>query len=561
MCSIYGLLGQVVETGDSSKIYSSFNTLRKRGPDRSLTILNPDSFLGFHRLAINGLDVDGDQPFYMLDGQRTFYLVCNGEIYNFRELINEYKLDVSLHGSDCAVILPLLKQFNYDIDKLNKVLLGEYSFAIVEYSDHKLKQIFLSTDPLSVRPVFIGISPDLKSFGFSSLLSGLAPFFEKVERFSQKSILQWKPGSEPVIKKYWPEILNTDYNTKDAPTDLHYSKAISIFENAVRHRLISDRPIGCLLSGGLDSSVVCAVAAKIMSEEYPGKKLKTFSVGMKEGTDIVYAKGVAKHLNDLYGNIEHEVIYFSPEEGLNVIDDVLKNTETYDITTIRASVGQYLLGKYISTNTDIKVVLNGDGADECQMGYLYFYNHPDLASAQEDHYRLLNEIHLFDGLRVDRAISCHGLEARVPFLDREFVDFFRGLPSSWKVPTEKSIEKNFFRTAFAKSIYGQLLPQDVLWRKKEAFSDGVSGKEKSWFQWVQEYLNSKVSDSEFEEKKSKLHPTISAPSKEAYYYMRSFQSNFGNQWQVIPHYWLPRWSGNHSEPSARILSVYHNKKG
>lgn len=558
MCSIYGLLGELVEKGDSSKIYTSFNTLRKRGPDRSLTILNPDSFLGFHRLAINGLDVDGDQPFYLLDGDRTFYLVCNGEIYNFRELIHEYKLDVSLHGSDCAVILPLLKQFNYDFVKLNKVLVGEYSFAIIEYHDHKLKQLFLSTDPLSVRPIFIGSSKDHKSFGFSSLLSGLAPFFENVERFTQKTILNWVPGSEPVKKQYWPIVVNDDYTTKSIPSDSDYANSISIFENAVRHRLISDRPIGCLLSGGLDSSVVCAVAASIMAKEYPGKKLKSFSIGMKEGTDIVYAKSVAEHLNKLYGNIEHEIIYFTPQEGLDAIDEVLKNTETYDITTIRASVGQYLLGKYISTKTDIKVVLNGDGADECQMGYLYFYNHPDLKSAQEDHYRLLDEIHLFDGLRVDRAISCHGLEARVPFLDREFVDFFRGLASSWKVPTSSSIEKNFFRTAFAKSKYGKSLPGDVLWRKKEAFSDGVSGKEKSWFQWVQEFLNEKVSDKEFETERSKMHPSIIAPSKESYYYMRSFKSHFGNQWQVIPHFWLPRWSGDHSEPSARVLKVYNS---
>ena len=340
------------------------------------------------------------------------------------------------------------------------------------------------------------------------------------------------------------------------PFESDYEKAISIFENAVRRRLISDRPIGCLLSGGLDSSVVCAVAASIMAKEYPGKKLKSFSIGMKEGTDIAYAKSVAEHLNKLYGNIEHEVIYFTPQEGLDVIDEVLKNTETFDITTIRASVGQYLLGKFISTKTDIKVILNGDGADECQMGYLYFYNHPDLKSAQEDHYRLLDEIHLFDGLRVDRAISCHGLEARVPFLDREFVDYFRSIPSSWKVPTSNSIEKNFFRTAFSKSKYGQSLPEDVLWRKKEAFSDGVSGKEKSWFQWVQEFLNEKVSDKEFETEKSKLHPTIVAPTKESYYFMRSFKAQFGDQWQVIPHFWLPRWSGNHSEPSARVLNVY-----
>ncbi len=559
MCSIYGLLGELARNAEESQIYSAFNTLRKRGPDRSLTIFNPDSFLGFHRLAINGLDVDGDQPFYLVDGERTFYLLCNGEVYNFRELIKEYKLNVSLHGSDCAVILPLFQLFKYDIDKLNKILIGEYSFSIVEYHNHQIKQLFLSTDPMSVRPIFFGVSSDNKSFGFSSLLSGLAPFFEKVERLDQKTILQWVPGSAPTYKKYWETVSNTDYSIHSKPEDSDYKKAMSIFENAVRRRLISDRPIGCLLSGGLDSSAVCAVAAAIMKDEYPGKKLKTFSIGMKEGTDIVFAKMVAQRLNELYGNIDHQVILFTPEEGLAAIDEVLKHTETYDITTIRASVGQFLLGKYISENTDVKVVLNGDGADECQMGYLYFYNHPDLKAAQEDHYRLLDEIHLFDGLRVDRAISCSGLEARVPFLDREFVDYFRSLPASWKAPVKGTIEKDFFRTAFAKSKFGSALPEDVLWRKKEAFSDGVSGKEKSWFQWVQEYLNMKVTDEEYEKESKTLHPSIVPPSKEAFYFMRSFNQRLGNQWQVVPHYWLPKWSGNISEPSARVLEVYNNK--
>ena len=556
MCSIYGLVGEIARHADETKIYSAFNTLRKRGPDRSLTIFNPDSILGFHRLAINGLDVDGDQPFYLVDGDRTFYLLCNGEIYNFRELIKEFNLDISLHGSDCAVILPLFKLFMYDIEQLNKILIGEYSFSIVEYYNHQVKQLFLSTDPMSVRPIFFGVSSDKKSFGFSSLLSGLAPFFEKVERLDQKTILQWVPGSEPSYKKYWENIFNTDYSIHAKPENTDYENAMSIFENAVRRRLISDRPIGCLLSGGLDSSAVCAVAAAIMKEEYPGKKLKTFSIGMKEGTDIVFAKMVAQRLNELYGNIEHQVILFTPEEGLEVIDEVLKNTETFDITTIRASVGQYLLGKYISDNTDVKVVLNGDGADECQMGYLYFYNHPDLKSAQEDHYRLLDEIHLFDGLRVDRAISCSGLEARVPFLDREFVDYFRSLPASWKAPVKGTIEKDFFRTAFAKSKFGPSLPEEVLWRKKEAFSDGVSGKEKSWFQWVQEYLDTKVTDEEFAIERKELHPSIIPPSKEAFYFMRSFKERLGSQWQVVPHYWLPQWSGNISEPSARVLEVY-----
>ena len=170
---------------------------------------------------------------------------------------------------------------------------------------------------------------------------------------------------------------------------------------------------------------------------------------------------------------------------------------------------------------------------------------------------MLDEIHLFDGLRVDRAISCHGLEARVPFLDREFVDYFRSVPTSWKLPTTERMEKYFIRKAFS-DVYksNPILPEEILWRKKEAFSDGVSGKEKSWFQWVQEFLNAKVSDEEFEKEKKNLHPTIIPPTKEAYYYMKKFKELFGDNWSVIPHYWLPKWSGHIQEPSARVLKVY-----
>ncbi len=556
MCGIYGLLGEITESKASGG-FESFQKLRSRGPDRSLTVLNHGCFLGFHRLAIMGLDIDGDQPFHLIDSNKTFYLLCNGEVYNFKELIDTYDLKVSKHGSDCAVILPLYKLFNYDINKLNKALLGEYSFAIIEFDGDRFKSIHLNTDPLSVRPVFYAISDDKKSFGFSSLLSGLSNLFTDVKRLGQKTILRWEQGQAPAFDKYWPVVKYEGGQTNSVPLEKDNQEVVRIFEDAVKRRLISDRPVGCLLSGGLDSSLVCAIAAKKLAEDYPGKKLNSFSIGMKEGTDIVYARSVAEYVNNLYHNIEHHVILFTPQEGLEAIDHVIKATETYDITTIRASVGQFLLGKYISTKTNIKVILNGDGADEGQMGYLYFFLNPGADEARDEHYRLLDEIYLFDGLRVDRAISCHGLEARVPFLDREVVDYFRGIPTEWKLPTPTRIEKYFIRNAFSEVYKTQpILPAEVMWRKKEAFSDGVSGKEKSWFEWIQEYLNEKVSDSEFASEKTKLHPTLVPPSKEAYYYMKKFKENFGNQWSVIPHYWLPKWSGNIQEPSARVLNVY-----
>lgn len=557
MCGIFGVFGQMAEHLSPALLYSSFEKLINRGPDRSLTVKNKNSFIGFHRLAINGLAIDGDQPFHLVDGERTFYLICNGEIYNFRKLIDEQSLSVSKTGSDCAIILPLYKKFNYDIDRLNKVLHGEYSFAIIEMHGEELIGVTVSTDPLSVRPVFYATEDSFQSFAISSLLGGLSGLFNMVERFPQKSILEWKPGSAPVFKKYWPEIVN---HSATGSEESHYKEAVQLFEDAIKRRLIADRPLGCLLSGGLDSSLVCAVAARLLHEKDPNAILSTFSIGMKEGTDIAFARNVADHIQKQYGNLKHHVILFTPEEGLAVIDEVIKATETYDITTIRASVGQYLIGKYIRAKTDVKVVLNGDGADEGQMGYLYFYLHPDEKSAQADHYRLLDEIHLYDGLRVDRAISCHGLEARVPFLDRDVVDFFRSLPPNWKVPLAERMEKHFFRSAYGTAFNNpSILPDEVLWRKKEAFSDGVSGKEKSWFQWVQEFINEKVSDVEFNEERNQLHPTMVPPTKEAYYYMKKFKEHFGEQWHIIQHYWLPKWSGDIQEPSARVLSVYQKK--
>ena len=556
MCGIFGLFGDVTDTKTPAEISGSFAKLKARGPDRSLTILNRKCFIGFHRLAIMGLDIDGDQPFHLIDEKKTFYLVCNGEIYNFRELIDQYNLQVNKTGSDCAIILPLYKLFNYDLKRLNRELLGEYSFALIEVEKDELVSVQLSTDPLSVRPVFFATDDENRSFGFSSLLGGLSGLFRDVSRFTQKSILKWEPGKPPVTTSYYDAIVD-EASHSHVPSADDYKNAVEVVEKAIQRRLRSDRPIGCLLSGGLDSSLVCSIAARKLADNYPGKKLNTFSIGMKEGTDIRFARNVAAHVNALYGNIEHHIIYFTPEEGLEAIDDVIRSTETYDITTIRASVGQFLLGRYISENTNIKVILNGDGADEGQMGYLYFFLSPGENEARLDHYKLLDEIHLYDGLRVDRAISCHGLEARIPFLDREVVNYFRSIPTAWKRPVNDRMEKHFLRKAFELAYAEQpILPSEVLWRKKEAFSDGVSGKEKSWFQLVQEYLNEKISDAEYEREKMNLHPHILPPSKEAYYYMKKFRESFGPKWNVIPHYWLPNWSGNIQEPSARVLKVY-----
>jgi len=324
-----------------------------------------------------------------------------------------------------------------------------------------------------------------------------------------------------------------------------YEKTINTLTEAIKLRLNSERPIGCLLSGGLDSSLIAAIAAKELAKT--GQVLRTFSIGMQDGTDNKYAQMVADHIGS-----NHTVFYFTPEQGLESIEEVIKATETFDITTIRASVGQYLIGKKIAETTDIKVVLNGDGADECQMGYLYFYLHPDLVSARLERDKLLQQIHLFDGLRVDRNISYHGLEARVPFLDKEFVDLFYQIPTELLVPTKQHMEKYFIRRAF-EIICPNLLPMEVLWRKKEAFSDGVSSKEKSWYLIVKEHYNNLVTDIEYESRHNLTH--IVPHCKESFYYRKRFNELYGQNQKVIPRYWLANWSDS-KDPSARTLKVY-----
>jgi asparagine synthase (glutamine-hydrolysing) len=251
---------------------------------------------------------------------------------------------------------------------------------------------------------------------------------------------------------------------------------------------------------------------------------------MKKGTDLDYAQKVAKHLNT-----NHTEIYFTPEEGLQAIDNVLETTETWDITTIRASVGQYLLAKYISRETDIKVILNGDGADEVEMGYLYFYLAPSPEEAQKETEKLVKEIHRYDGLRVDRAISSHGLEARIPFLDVNFVDYYMNIDPELKIPTENRMEKQLIRDAF-NTLYPDMLPYEVMYRKKEAFSDGISSKEKSWFEIIGEWIDTKVLDEEYDNRDVEKYGLCK--SKESYYYKKYFNNRFGEKNTLPGFTWL-----------------------
>ena len=399
-------------------------------------------------------------------------------------------------------------------------------------------------DRIGVRPMFMGFNEN-NEYGFSSEIKGLSGIFETIEVFTPGTIVTLNYNLNDINFKLSKQIYYPfDYDTKLTDLETIYPLVRYQFTEAVRKRLMSDRPICCLLSGGLDSSLVTAIVASL--SENP---IHTFSIGMPGGTDFKYAKMVA----DKIGSIHTEIL-FSKEEGIKAIKDVIWAIESYDITTVRASVGQYLISKYIKDNTDNIVVYIGDGSDELTGGYKYFCNAPNSESFHQECVKLIKEIHLYDCLRADRAVSIHGLETRVPFLDSSFVDLYLSIDPKLRMPVN-GVEKHLLRQAFDSE---DLLPKEVLWREKEAFSDGVSSQKESWFQILQNHINQEISDQEFE-MESKKYVLNTPLTKEAYYYRKIFGKLFEEKHSnVIPHFWLPNWSGNITEPSARVLDVYQS---
>jgi asparagine synthase (glutamine-hydrolysing) len=521
-----------------------FNKVQKRGPDTSTYLEINQKYqikIGFHRLAIHDQSQNGNQPFVYSDSLRTIYVICNGEIYNYQQLIEEYKLDVK-SKSDCEVILHLYQRLGYE--SLGELLQGEYAYTIIDVTQEEI-QVICSRDRFGIRPLYyqtfdsgLLVASSLKGLDKQNTSHYIEPSRYHVFTFSETDTMK-------------EEIISYDQTTNYQLNNIH-EDIRSSFTNAVQQRLSSDRPVGCLLSGGLDSSLVAGIASKLLAKE--GKQLKTFSIGMHGSTDIKFANIVAEHIQS-----DHTVIHFTPEEGLHAIKYVIQTIESYDITTVRASVGQYLLGKYISQNTDIKVILNGDGSDEVCCGYLMFHNAPNTEEAIKAGEDLVKEIHMFDVLRVDRALSEHGLEARVPFLDYKFVDTYRSADPELRVPRSSEllgisnkIEKALLREAF---VTEHIIPDVVIKRMKEAFSDGVSSMEKSWYQIIQEYIDTIVSDDEFNTHREK-YTHNKPPTKEAYYYRKIFEEYYGkDNVYTITHFWLPKWS-NLTEPSARALKVY-----
>ena len=549
MCGIFGYISKFLLTENvinTHGISRGFNKIRDRGPNNTQHCLIDNIYLGFHRLAINDLSENGNQPMQL----NNYFLVCNGEIFNYKKLKEEFNFEFR-SNSDCEIILHLydyfVKENRKDIFNIICNLLdGEFAFIL--YDGNKQKT-YIARDPYGVRPLFFGRS-EFGDYVFSSELKGMCNLVESANQFNPGKYMVLKNNNIDNILKnkniicYSTKYHNIDTNMIDNSKHIEdniIEEINSVFKEAVYKRMMSDREICSLLSGGLDSSLVSA----ILSQKLGPNKLKTFSIGLKGSPDLEYAKNVAEHIKSIHHSIEIE-----EEEFLNYIEEVIYKIESYDITTVRASVGNYLVGKYIKENSNCKVVFNGDFSDEVAGGYRYFKNTSNPDMFHNECVRLLENIHYYDCLRSDRSISTHGLECRVPFADKDFVNYYMSIDSRLRM-SDKRIEKYLIRKAFEKE---ELLPEDVLWRKKEAFSDGVTSETRSWHKIIEEFVDKKISDNDFKTLQNNF--SFNKPlTKEALYYRIIFERTYNKFENIIPYFWMPKWCGDVSDPSAREIKL------
>ena len=521
MCSFMVYTQNDIEEKD---FLECFEKIGYRGPDMARTDFT-NGMWGFHRLAIMGLNEKGMQPFYF-KGNRV---VCNGEIYGFRtlkkSLENEgYKFN---SDSDCEILLPMYEKYK---EKMFEKLDAE--FACVIY-DADLNDYIAARDPIGIRPLFYGYSKVSDSIMFASEAKSLVDLCNKILPFPPGSY--YKNGK---IIKYYDATKYTRYN--DEKLDVIAKNIHDKLEKAVLKRIDSDAPIGYLLSGGLDSSLVCSIAAR-----HSDKPIKTFAIGMsKDAIDLKYAREVA----DFIGS-DHTEVFMNEKQVIDILREVIYHLETWDITTIRASIGMYLLTKWIHENTDIKVLLTGEVSDEL-FGYKYTDFAPNALEFQLESEKRIRELYMYDVLRADRSISGTSLEARVPFADLDFVNYVMGINPLKKLNTYNK-GKYLLRIAF-KDNY---LPEDILYREKAAFSDAVGH---SMVDYLKEYANNKYSDSEYLEliKKYKKHQPF---TKESLLYREIFEEFYPGLSDMIVDYWIPNknWEGcNVNDPSARVLKNY-----
>jgi len=586
MCGIFALLNHQKISYDLIK--GEFDKGQRRGPEFSkLDLKYMKMVLGFHRLAINGLNEESNQPLVIND----VVLICNGEIYNYKDLYKFMNVEPTT-GSDCEVIIHLY--IKYGIEQTLTMLDGVYAFILYDnrLTEDLNNKMYIARDPLGVRPLYYlkNKFSEHRLFNTYGFLYGFASELKCLERFLNEdthhySIEQFIPGTysifnlsnkissnwEPVKENIPHFILNFSYNpgsaswiVNNATKETMYSafsySTAYLLKNAVNKRCLStERPIACLLSGGLDSSLIAALVADYYSINNVNTPLETYSIGLKDSEDLKYARIAS----DWIGS-KHTEIIVSEKDMFDAIPEVILAIESYDTTTIRASIGNYLLGKYIAANSEAKVIFNGDGSDELFGGYLYMGKCPDDIEFDKETRRLLKDIHIFDVLRSDKSISSHGLEPRTPFLDRSLVNHVLSIPAYFRNHKNfNAQEKNLLRFGFTHSekhtfLYNisfkdsrnlQLLPDEILFRKKEAFSDGVSSQGRSLYQILQEHIAFNLN---MEENTDKYSPCI---ENEKLYYKKIFDLFYPNCAHILPYFWMPKYTIS-KDPSARTLDLY-----
>lgn len=523
MCSIMGYCSC---SAAFDVFMEGFEKTISRGPDDSRVVETGDGLLGFHRLSIMGLTPSGMQPFKYGNS----YVVCNGEIYGFEKLKEELSVNYTFESeSDCEILLPLYQEYGTDMFGMI-----DAEFACIIY-DGKAREFIAARDPIGIRPLYYGYDKE-GAVIFASEAKNLTGLTEKIMPFPPG---HYYKGGQFICYCDIAKVDTVCHDDLETVCKGIRDKLVA----GVEKRLVADAKVGFLLSGGLDSSLVCAIAAMKSNEQ-----IKTFAIGMSEDAiDLKYARQVADYIGS-----DHTEVYMTSDEVLSSLETVIQLLGTYDITTIRASMGMYLVCKAIHEKTDIRVLLTGEISDKL-FGYKYTDFAPDARAFQEESQKRIRELHMYDVLRADRCISVNSLEARVPFGDLDFVKYVMAVDPKLKLNTYGK-GKYLLRHAFEQDGY---LPDDILWREKAAFSDAVGH---SMVDYLKEYAQKQYTDAEFESR-CKNYTHARPFTKESLLYREIFEKYYPGQAEMVADFWMPNreWEGcDVNDPSARVLSNYGN---
>ncbi|PHR81629.1 MAG: asparagine synthase B [Colwellia sp.] len=552
MCSIFGILD--IKTGAQALRPTALECsrlLRHRGPDWSGIYSGDNAILVHERLSI--VDTEhGAQPLY--NENKTHVLAVNGEIYNHKALEADLTVDFDFKtASDCEVILPLYKEFGVDfVDKLQ----GMFAFIVYNETDNSY---LIARDHMGIIPLYTGYDSD-GNFYVASEMKALMPICKTVSEFPPGHILDSRVGElQRYYKRNWQDYAAIKDNTTST------TKIREALEESVKSHLMTDVPYGVLLSGGLDSSLISAITQKFAARRIEENdlseawwpKVHSFACGLEGSPDLIAAKTVA----DSIGTIHHSVV-FTEQEGIDALKEVIYHLETYDVTTIRASTPMYLMARKIKA-MGIKMVLSGEGADEIFGGYLYFHKAPNAKEFHEELNRKLDRLHKFDCLRANKSMSAWGIEARVPFLDKHFMDVAMRINPEDKLCGNGKMEKAILRESFE-----GYLPKEILWRQKEQFSDGVGY---SWIDGLKAHVETLVTDQQLENAHI-IFPVNTPDTKEGYYYRTVFEEKYplataadcvmGGKSVACSTVEALAWDEsfqNNADPSGRAVLSVHNE--